>query len=84
MSYIVSEVYDAFRELGLNEDKAKAAAAAIPGQEHVATTSAVAALKGDIADLKADIARDFQSLYRQLWLMGIGIIVAVGVLTRLP
>ena len=56
MSYIVSEVYDAFRELGLSEEKAKAAAAAIPGQQRVAS-------KADIADLKADIARDFQPFF---------------------
>ncbi len=76
MSYIVSEVYDAFRELGLSEEKAKAAAAAIPGQQHVAS-------KADIADLKADIARDFQTLYRHLWLMGVGVVAAIVALTRL-
>ena len=76
MSYIVSEVYDAFRELGLSEAKAKAAAGAIPGQQHVAT-------KADIADLKADIARDFQMLYRHLWIMGVGIVAAIVTLTRM-
>ena len=74
MSHIVSEIYDAFRELGLGE--AEAAAAAIPGQRHVAT-------KADIADLKADIAGDFQVLCRHLWIMGVGIVAAIVTLTRM-
>ena len=49
MSIIVSEVYDALLEAGASETKAKAAAAAIPVGEHLAT-------KGDIAELKAEIA----------------------------
>ena len=48
MSVIVSEVYDALIEAGASHDKARAAAAAIPVGEQLAT-------KADIADLKADI-----------------------------
>ena len=48
MSVIVSEVYDALLEAGASHDKARAAAAAIPVGEQLAT-------KADIADLKADI-----------------------------
>ena len=37
----------------------------------------------DVAAVKADIARDFQMLYRHLWLMGVGIIEAIVALTRM-
>ena len=49
MSVIVSEVYDALLEAGASEEKAKAAAGAIPiGQQ--------LAIRQDIVDLKAEIA----------------------------
>ena len=47
MSVIVSEVYDALLEAGASEEKAKAAAAAIPAGGHVAT-------KQDVLELKAE------------------------------
>ena len=53
MSIIVSEVYDALLEAGASEAKAKAAAAAIPVAEHLATKEDIAELK---AELKAEIA----------------------------
>ena len=64
MSLIVSEVYDALIEAGVPEGKAKAAAAAVPAVEHLATREDIASLeqstKADIASLeqstKADIA----------------------------
>ena len=52
MSIIVSEVYDALLEAGASEAKAKAAAAAIPVGEHLATKEDIAALKAEIAGLK--------------------------------
>ena len=48
MSVIVSEVYDALLEAGASEEKAKAAAGAIPIGQQLAT-------KQDIADMKAEI-----------------------------
>jgi len=48
MSVIVSEVYDALIEAGASQEKAKAAAGAIPIGQQLAT-------KQDIADLKAEI-----------------------------
>ena len=48
MSVIVSEVYDALLEAGASEEKAKAAAGAIPVGQQLAT-------KQDIANLKAEI-----------------------------
>ena len=49
VSVIVSEVYDALLEAGASEEKAKAAAAAIPPGGQVAT-------KQDVLELKAEIA----------------------------
>ena len=56
MSLIVSEVYDALIEAGTSEEKAKAAAGAIPMVERLATKDDVALLKDDMAVLKDDIA----------------------------
>ncbi len=50
MSLIVSEVYDALIEAGTSADKARAAAAAIPVVERLAT-------KEDITEVRQDIAR---------------------------
>lgn len=57
MSIIVSEVYDALIDAGASEAKAKAAAAAIPVGEHLATKSDVALVKDDVAQVKAEVAQ---------------------------
>ena len=49
VSVIVSEVYDALIEAGASQEKARAAAGAIPVGQQLAT-------KQDSADLKAEIA----------------------------
>lgn len=54
MSLIVSEVYDALVEAGTSEEKARAAAGAIPVVEWLATKEDVALLKDDIAALRGD------------------------------
>lgn len=55
MSIIVSEVYDALLDAGASEAKAKAAAAAIPVGEHLATKADVAQLKAEVAGLKVAV-----------------------------
>lgn len=55
MSLIVSEVYDALIEAGASEEKAKAAAGAIPLAERLAT-------KEDLDKLKAVIDADLDEL----------------------
>ncbi len=55
MSLIVSEVYDALIEAGTSEEKAKAAAGAIPLAERLAT-------KEDLAELKASVKEDLDAL----------------------
>ena len=63
MSIIVSEVYDALIEAGASEAKAKAAAAAIPVGEHLAT-------KEDIAELKAELRADIAGLRVAIFMFG--------------
>ena len=77
MSYTVSEVYEALREAGATEEKAKAAAGAIPVGQYLASKQDIAEVKAKIADLKV-------SFYRQLWIMGAGIVtVNAGILTAI-
>ena len=58
MNLIVSEVYDALIEAGASEEKARAAAGAIPLAEHLATTADIAALRTDNAEHRAATAAD--------------------------
>ena len=55
MSVIVSEVYDALLEAGASEEKAKAAAGAIPVGEQLATKADLAPLTTHISQLEADV-----------------------------
>jgi len=63
MSIIVSEVYDALLDAGASEAKAKAAAAAIPVGEHLAT-------KDDIAELKAELKAEIAGLKVAIFMFG--------------
>ena len=56
MSLIVSEVYDALIEAGTSADKARAAAAAIPVAESLATREDITEVKQDIARLDNKVA----------------------------
>lgn len=76
MGIMVSEVYEALVEAGASENKAKAAAEAIPAIEQLAT-------KQDIADLKADSANLKAEVFRALWIQGAGIVGLVVGLTKL-
>ena len=60
-SHVHIALYDALREAAASEEKARAAAGAIPAGEHLAT-------KQDIAELKV-------SFYRQLWIMAAGNVI---------
>lgn len=63
MSTMVKEIYKALKSAGADEELAIAAAEAVPSAEDLAT-------KADVLALKADI-------YRQLWLVGIGLLGAM-------
>ena len=65
MSLIVSEVYDALIEAGTSEEKAKAAAGAIPLPERLAT-------KEDLGELKAGFNERFAKIERDLALLKFG------------
>ena len=66
MSLIVSEVYDALIEAGATEEKARAAAAAIPFAEQLATREDISRLeavtKEDISRLEAVTKEDISRL----------------------
>ena len=56
MSVIVTEMYDALMSAGAPEAQARAAAAAIPFPDNLATKQDNLELKADIAAIKAEIA----------------------------
>ena len=79
MSLIVSEVYDALIEAGASEEKAKAAAGAIPLAERLATKEDLDELKAQFDDLKAQfnelkvsINERFAKIERDLALLKFG------------
>ena len=84
MSTMVKEIYEAFKNAGVDEELAVAAAQAVPSAEDLATKgdlvvvkSDLVALKGDVAVLKGDLAALKADLYRQLWLVGVGLLGAM-------
>ena len=70
MSYIVSEVYEALREAGASEEKARAAAGAIPVGQHLASKEdlqkAFGELKIEIAEFRAAIEARFNDKFASL------------------
>ena len=70
MGLIVTEIYDALIEAGAGEEKARAAAAAIPFAEHLATREDLGdirtGLKGDIAELRTELKGDIAELRTEL------------------
>jgi len=70
MSIMVTEVYEAFLSAGAPDDKAKAAAAAIPIARDLATKQDIAeqraALTHDIAELRAALTHDIAELKKDV------------------
>lgn len=56
MSVIVTELYDALISAGAPEAQARAAAAAIPLPDNLATRDDIVELKSDLAAVRAEIA----------------------------
>ena len=75
MGVMSSEVYEAFVAAGAPRAQAKAAAEAIPVRQHLAT-------KRDIIEIKAEVANEFKTLYRWLWVMAASIVTLVLALGR--
>ena len=70
MSIMVTEVYEALVSAGAPEDKAKAAAGAIPIARDIATKQDLAdlrtELKQDIAELRTELKQDIAELRTEL------------------
>ena len=82
MSIMVTEVYQALVDAGASEEKARAAAEAIPDMSDLAE-------KNDIAELRSELKQDIvglkADLYKHMWLMqGATIVAIVGLLKLLP
>jgi hypothetical protein len=82
MSIMVTEVYRALVDAGASEEKARAAAEAIPDMSDLAE-------KNDIAELRSELKQDIvglkADLYKHMWLMqGATILAIVGILKLLP
>ena len=63
---MVVEVYEAFVSAGADEAKAKAAAAAIPVGEKIATKQDIADVRKDIADVRAELKQDIADVRAEL------------------
>lgn len=82
MSIMVTEVYQALVDAGASEEKARAAAEAIPDMSDLAD-------KNDFAELRSEFKQDIvglrADLYKHMWLMqGATIVAIVGLLKLLP
>ena len=82
MSIMVTEVYQALVDAGASEEKARAAAEAIPDMSDLAE-------KNDIAELRSELKQDIvglkADLYKHMWLLqGATILAIVGILKLLP
>ena len=97
MSYVHIGLYNTLRSLGATDDQAQTAVVDLPAPQHLASKedllqaiagvndriaaveTGIAALRGEV---KAEIANLNGSFYRQLWIMGAGIVtVNAGMLT---
>ena len=70
MSYIVSELYEALLAAGAPDDKAKAAAAAVPIREQLATRADIDDVKANLAGLDKRVARLEWAVYVAPALLG--------------
>ncbi len=62
MSHLVTEVYEAFRLAGVDDAVAKAAAAAIPLGNDLATTADVNRIETELVRVEADLKADLKVL----------------------
>ena len=63
---MVTEVYEALVSAGADEDKAKAAAAAIPVGERIATKQDIGGVSKEIADAKAESKQDIAGVRKEI------------------
>jgi len=72
MSLIVAEVYDALIEAGTSDEKAKAAAGALPIAERLATKEDLDDLRRQFNDLRGQFSERFAKIERDLALLKFG------------
>ncbi len=87
MAHVHIDLYDAFRAAGVSETQAKAAAAAVPTAQEIATKRDLAELSGGLAERFAGVEKQIAGLrsemYRALWLQAGAIVTPVVALVKL-
>ncbi len=83
VSLLVAEVSEALIAAGAAQEKAKAAAAAIPVGGNLATQADIGDVKADIAKFEVRMANEFEALYRYLWMLAAGIVSLTVALVKL-
>ncbi len=92
MSLMQAEVFEAFRDMGVAEDKAMRAASALSRRDEDigALRSDMSVVKGDIATLKGDVSvlkNDVSVLKTEVsvlkWMAGTTLAVVIGVALKL-
>lgn len=87
MVHVNIDLYDAFRAAGVSDPQAKAAAAAVPMAQEIATKRDLAELSGGLAERFAGVEKQIAGLrsemYRALWLQAGAIVTVVVALVKL-
>ncbi len=85
MTTMISEVYDAFRSAGADEEKSRAAAQAIADYQRD-ISELKTELKQDISELKAELRQDIYELrsgYRLMqWMLTFNLTLTVAILWK--
>lgn len=88
MTIMITEIYEAFKDAGADDEKAMAAAQAVPAPEIMATKTDIAELRAEVAEfrseikaemagLRGEVGRQIGRVYWHLWLMGAGLLAAM-------
>lgn len=88
MTIMITEIYEAFKDAGADDEKAVAAAQAVPVPEIMATKTDIAELRAEVAEfrseikaemagLRGEVGRQIGRVYWHLWLMGAGLLAAM-------
>ena len=82
MTTMISELYDALKEAGASEEKARRAAEALASYD-----AQFAAVRQDIANVRSELKQDIERTNGRIntltWMVGTNIILTIGVLGRL-
>jgi len=78
MSTMIAEIYDAFKDAGVNDEKAKAAAKAVAEYDNRFNR-----VDNELAVIKAEIVAAKSEVTVIKWLMGISIALTISILSLL-